>query len=184
MLPQTPSQTVGPFFAIGMVMEPEHILASDQTQGERISIVGQLLDGDGEPITDGLIEIWQPDANGVFNHPNDPNHGNADPNFNGFGRSKTEDNGAFRFDTIKPGAIGNAAPYINVRVFSRGMLLHAVTRIYFEDETANASDTVLSMIDSARRSTLIASRQETGSHAIYHFDVRFQGENETVFFDV
>ena len=123
MLPQTPSQTVGPFFAIGMVTAPEHVLANDQTQGERISIVGQLLDGDGEPITDGLIEIWQPDANGVFNHPGDANHSNADPHFNGFGRTKTENNGAFRFDTIKPGAIiEGAAPYINVRVFSRGML--------------------------------------------------------------
>ena len=181
---QTPSQTVGPYFAMGMVLEPEHVMVNDQTRGERISIMGQVLDGDDVPVTDALVEIWQPDASGIFDHPNDPNQANFDPNFTGFGRSKTEENGQFRFETIKPGAVGNSAPYINVRVFSRGMLIHAVTRIYFSDEAANESDPVLSTVPTDRRSTLIAQRSEDNVIVIYHYDIHLQGENENVFFDV
>lgn len=180
---QTESQTVGPFFAIGLVTEPEHIMVNDQTQGERISIMGQVLDGDGIPVDDALVEIWQPDANGIFNHPKDPNQANFDPNFKGFGRSKTEDNGNFRFDTIKPGAVDNFAPYINVRIFSRGMLMHAVTRIYFSDESANESDPVMATIPAERRSTIIAQRSDQNGVVRYHYDINLQGENENVFFD-
>lgn len=182
-LSQTPSQTVGPFFAIGLVQEAEHILTNDQTLGERISIQGQVLDRDGAPIIDAMVEIWQPDANGVFPHPNDPNHAAADPNLKNFGRSKTEEDGAFRFDTIKPGAIGDAAPYINVHVFARGMLIHATTRIYFSDEAANDVDPVLNTVPAERKHTIIAQRSEQNGVAIYHFDISYQGENETVFFD-
>ena len=181
---QTPSQTVGPYFAMGMVLEPEHIMVNDQTQGERISITGQVLDGDGVPVIDALVEIWQPDASGIFDHPKDPNRANFDPNFTGFGRSKTEENGLFRFETVKPGAVGNSAPYINARVFSRGMLIHAVTRIYFSDESANESDPVLGSIPSERRSTIIAQRSADNGIVIYQYDINLQGENENVFFDV
>ena len=186
MLPQTPSQTVGPFFSYGLFFGGEDTLVNDETQGERIILTGQVMDGDGEPVTDGMIEIWQPDANGYFNHPNDPNHANADPHFAGFGRSETVDNGTYRFRTIKPGAIAanvGAAPYINVRVFARGMLIHAVTRVYFSDEAANTHDPALAAVDATRRGTLIAQRIEFGDLPVYRFDIRLQGDGETVFFD-
>lgn len=186
MYPQSPSQTVGPFFAFGLISGDENKLVNDQTAGQRITLTGQLFDGDGAPVLDGLIEIWQPDTNGHFNHPNDPNQAKADPNFAGFGRSQTEDAGTFRFDTIKPGSIPNidgAAPYINLRVFARGMLIHAVTRIYFADEAANASDPVLANVDPARRDTLIAQPESAAGGVVYRFDLHLQGDNETVFFD-
>ncbi|MEM7131224.1 MAG: protocatechuate 3,4-dioxygenase subunit alpha [Chloroflexota bacterium] len=185
-LGQTPSQTVGPFFSFGLFNQgKEHILTNDQTKGKHISLTGQILDGDGEPVNDALIEIWQPDTRGYFNHPIDPNHPNADPNFSGFGRSETSNNGTYRFETIKPGAIAHSsnAPYVNVRIFARGMLIHVVTRIYFDDEPANDMDPVLLTINPARRKTLIAMRVETSDLLVYRLDVRLQGDNETVFFD-
>lgn len=181
---QTPSQTVGPYFAIGMVTEPEHILVNDKTRGARIVVLGQVLDGDNLPVTDALVEIWQPDADGIFPHPDDPNHANVDPNFSGFGRSKTEEGGHFRFDTVRPGSVGEAAPYINVRIFSRGILIHAVTRIYFEDEPKNNEDPVLKTVPADRRTTLLAKRIDNEALVLYHFDIHLQGAKETVFFDV
>ena len=186
MYPQTPSQTVGPFFSYGLFFGGENILVNDQTDGQRITLTGQLFDGDGAPVNDGMIEIWQPDANGHFNHPSDPNQAKADPNFAGFGRSQTEEEGTYRFDTIKPGAIPNtdgAAPYINVRIFARGMLIHSVTRVYFADDAATATDPVLAALDPARRDTLIAQREGSEQHIIYRLDIRLQGDNETIFFD-
>jgi len=186
MYPQTPSQTVGPFFSYGLFFGGENILVKDQTQGPRIILTGQLFDGDGVPVKDGMIEIWQPDVNGYFNHPTDPNQAKADPNFAGFGRSETTDAGTYRFDTVKPGAIPSndgTAPYINVRVFARGMLIDAVTRIYFADEAATATDPVLAAIDPARRDTLIAQREGSKILTIYRLDIRLQGTNETIFFD-
>jgi protocatechuate 3,4-dioxygenase alpha subunit len=202
MLVQTGSQTVGPFFHDGLIFGEENILVTAQTAGQRIIIEGTIYDGDGAPVPDALIEIWQPDAQGFFNHPADPNHAQADPAFRGFGRSATVNNGKFHFETVKPGAIAGAngqmaAPYINVRVFARGMLIHAVTRIYFAGENANRYDPVLSAIDPERRRTLVAvyshdtppqSPPEWGGHKgslpCYHFDIRLQGEGETVFFDL
>ena len=180
---QSASQTVGPFFRIGLIYgNSQNMLVNEKTIGERIIITGKVLDGNGAPVDDAMVEIWQPDANGIFNHPEDPLHEEADPNFNGFGRAENRNEGVYRFETIKPGSRDGSAPYINVNVFARGMLVHAITRIYFSDERANDADPVLKSIEPERRRTLIASRQETGGKGIYHFDINLQGDNETVFF--
>lgn len=185
MIIQTGSQTIGPFFHYGLIFGGENNLVDEQTKGARINIVGTVRDGDGEAVTDAMIEIWQADAQGHFNHPADPNRAKADPNFRGFGRADTVNEGQFSFKTVKPGGIDTGlAPFINVRIFARGMLIHAVTRLYFSDESGNASDPVLSGVDKARRQTLIAQRQETTDLPTYRFDIRLQGEGETVFFDL
>ena len=190
MMKQTPSQTVGPFFAFGLIRKGENILVSDATQGGRIRIEGRVLDGAGEPVPDAMIEIWQSNAYGRYNHPEDKQEKPLDPRFKGFGRAATDDSGVYWFETIKPGPVPGSgdflqAPHINVIVFARGMLLHAFTRIYFQDEPANTSDPVLSRIeDKARRATLIARREESVGKIVYRFDIRLQGENETVFFDM
>lgn len=185
---QTGSQTVGPFFHYGLVFGGENVLVNAQTRGERILIEGTVYDGDGAPVPDALVEIWQPDAQGIFNHPADPQWAQADPHFRGFGRADTVRNGRFSFKTVKPGAIAGAngqshAPFINVRLFSRGLLIHVVTRLYFADEAATHDDPVLRTIDPARRSTLVAQREEFGDLPCYHFDLRLQGVGETVFFN-
>jgi protocatechuate 3,4-dioxygenase alpha subunit len=180
---QTASQTVGPYFSIGMIRGGENTLVQDDTTGGRIYIKGQVLDGDGQPVGDACVEIWQADARGYFNHPADPNHEQVDKNFRGFGRSETSGKG-FWFKTIKPGVIaGGQTPYINVRVFSRGMLIHAVTRLYFSDESGNADDPLLKSLPEDRRSTLIAQLEDFGDVPTYRFDIHLQGENETVFFN-
>jgi protocatechuate 3,4-dioxygenase alpha subunit len=186
MLGHTPSQTVGPFYEIGLIHEGENSLVDARTQGEQIVITGTIYDGDGVPIPDAMIEIWQADAQGHFNHPADPNCHMADKHFRGFGRAGTP-NGEFVFRTIKPGGItGNdgrmQAPHVNVRVFARGMLLHADTRLYFSDESANANDELLNSVDPDRRHTLIAERAASGQLPTYRFDIHMQGENETIFF--
>jgi protocatechuate 3,4-dioxygenase alpha subunit len=184
---QTASQTVGPYFRIGMIRGGENTLVQDETIGERIYIKGRVLDGDGQPVPDACIEIWQADAQGHFNHPADPNHEQADKNFRGFGRSETTGKG-FWFKTIRPGVVSGPdgkpqARHINVRVFSRGMLIHAVTRLYFSDETANESDPLLSTVPPERRATLIAQREDFGDVPTYIFDIHLQGDQETVFFN-
>lgn len=184
MMKQTPSQTVGPYLRIGLIDSlPQNNLVTEETAGERIKLTGVVLDGNDEPITDAMIEIWQPDSNGIFNHPNDPQSEEADPHFRGFGRAENPLNGIYEFITIKPGSRDNQAPYINVHVFARGMLIHAMTRIYFSDEAANSDDPVLQSIPADRRQTLIAKREETGDWPTYRFDIRMQGDQETVFFD-
>jgi protocatechuate 3,4-dioxygenase alpha subunit len=187
---QTPSQTVGPFFAFGLIRKGENILVSEETQDDRIRIEGRVFDGAGEPVPDAMIEIWQANAYGRYNHPEDKQEKPLDPLFIGFGRAGTDENGVYWFETIKPGPVPGSgdslqAPHIQVIVFARGMLLHAFTRIYFEDEPANTSDPILSQIeDKARRATLIARRENSGGKIVYRFDIRLQGENETVFFDM
>lgn len=188
-LKQTPSQTVGPFFHYGLVDRgDEHILVSDQTRGRRILIKGQVTDGNGSPVSDAMLEIWQADAQGYFNHPEDPNHDKADPNFKGFGRAATNANGSYTFQTIKPGCVSYdaetlQAPHISVRVFARGMLIHAYTRLYFGDEqAANNHDPVLNLVPETRRQTLIALPDSSEAGA-YCFNISLQGENETVFFE-
>jgi protocatechuate 3,4-dioxygenase alpha subunit len=189
-LPQTPSQTVGPFFHIGTVeTRGEHVLVTDETRGQRIVIRGRVLDGEGEAVPDVLLEIWQADASGIYNHPDDPEHERADPHFRGFGRADTVKDGNFAFRTIKPGPVDydgerRQAPHVNVRVFSRGMLTHAYTRFYFSDEeSANAADLVLNLVDPERRDTLIARLQLSEGVPVYQLDIRLQGRGETVFFD-
>lgn len=181
---QSASQTVGPFFHYGLIHGSENLLVNQQTLGERILIRGRVLDGDGNPIPDAMVEIWQADAGGRFNHPADPQNPMADPNFRGFGRSPTDVQGTYTFHTIKPGPVSGAAvPYINARVFSRGILIHTVTRMYFSDHN-NTQDPVFASIDPARSPTLVAARKETAEGTIYHWDIRLQGEGETVFFDL
>lgn len=184
---QTPSQTIGPFFSFGMA--PRNDLVEEQTTGERILIEGRVLDGEGEPVLDALVEIWQADAGGIYAHPADAQSEEADPHFSGFGRSETTNEGRFWFKTVRPGPTpgeaGEQAPHINVTVFARGMLIHAVTRFYFEDELTNESDPVLSAVPEERRHTLLAHREESPEGlARYCFDIVLQGEGETVFFDV
>ena len=194
-LKQTPSQTVGPFFAYGLAPEqygyPFRALAGaelvdDETPGERIRIAGRVLDGDGNPIPDAMIEIWQADGEGRYAHPADGRGSNV--RFKGFGRcgTGTDPESRFAFDTIKPGAVGDGqAPHVNVILFMRGMLSHVYTRIYFADEAAaNARDPVLASIEQARRRTLIAPRIMAPGGPVYRFDVHMQGPDETVFFDV
>ena len=163
--PLTPSQTVGPFFGVGLPFEKGEQLAPPGAAGV-MRIEGQVLDGKGEPVPDALLEIWQPAT--------------------GFGRARTDSEGAFSFTTVKPGPVpapdgGMQAPHFNVTVFARGLLRHLVTRMYFPDETeANAADPVLNLVEPARRETLIAKHCD----GVLHFDVRLQGERETVFFAI
>jgi len=191
-LRQTPSQTVGPYFAYGL--SPEQYgyqqnltsiagsqMAEGDVEGEHIRLEGRVFDGAGNPISDALIEIWQADSLGRYAHPADPRGSNN--TFKGFGRcgTGTDPQHRYWFDTIKPGKVNaDAAPHLNVIVSMRGMLLHAFTRIYFPDELANATDKVLRTVPAERRDTLIATNQGGG---VYRFDIHMQGENETVFFD-
>ena len=186
---QTPSQTVGPFYSIGLTDRAMNSLVTDQTPGQRIRIEGQVIDGDGKPVPDAMIEIWQANAAGRYNHPDDKQEKPLDGSFTGWGRSGTEPNGFFSFDTIKPGPVPASeesvqAPHINVVVFARGMLVHAFTRIYFSDEPANEEDPVLNSIEKERRQTLIANHRDESGKIVYRFDIRLQGDNETVFFDM
>lgn len=189
MLEQTANQTVGPFFQDALIRGGENILVNDRTRGQRICLKGTVLDGDGAPVPDALIEIWQADAQGFFAHPVDPNRERADTNFRGFGRSDTRNAGTFTFETIKPGCVPGRdgqpqAPHVNVRVFARGMLLHALTRLYFPDERANETDALLNSIaERARRQTLIAALEKSSGPPTYRFDIHLQGERETVFFE-
>jgi protocatechuate 3,4-dioxygenase alpha subunit len=187
-LGQTPSQTVGPFFHYGLVFGGENILVNAETRGQHIELSGAVRDGDNQPVSDALIEIWQPDAAGIFNHPADPQSAHADPHFRGWGRAATDENGIYRFATVKPGVITAAGqegvtPYINVCVFARGMLTHLFTRIYFPDEPGNSADPLLATLDSEQRSRLTSTRSDRSSLPAYRFDISLQGEHETVFLD-
>jgi len=190
MRKQTPSQTVGPFYSIGLARKPMNVMATDATQGQQIRIEGQVFDGDGAAIPDVMVEIWQANTFGRYNHPDDKQEKPLDPTFTGWGRSGTDEKCFYTFETVKPGLVpGNdesvQAPHINVVVFARGMLVHAYTRLYFADEPANAGDPVLNSIkNKKRRQTLIASPGMENGKTVYRFDIRLQGDNETVFFDM
>ncbi len=190
MRKQTPSQTVGPFYSIGLTRKPMNVMATDATQGQQIRIEGQVFDGDGVAIPDVMVEIWQANTYGRYNHPDDKQEKPLDPTFTGWGRSGTDEKCFYSFETVKPGPVpGNdesvQAPHVNVVVFARGMLVHAYTRIYFADEPANAGDPVLnSEKKKKRRQTLIASPGMENGKTVYRFDIRLQGDNETVFFDM
>ncbi len=187
----TASQTVGPFFAPALLREDarRQVLAQPETVGERIRIEGRVLDGDGEPVPDALVEIWQANAHGRYNHPADQGPAALDPSFTGSGRSGTDEEGRYWFETVKPGRVAfdekqMQAPHICVTVFSRGLLNHAVTRLYFEDEPSNAEDPVLQCVPAERRATLLARRESDGAMTVYRFDIVLQGANETAFFNV
>ena len=182
----TPSQTVGPFFSIGLDPLCVENLANTGVSGERLSIAGRVLDGDGNPVPDAVLEIWQANGHGKYAHPEDTQSKPQEPGFTGFGRIPTNDAGEFRFTTIKPGAVpgpdGNLqAPHLLVSVFMRGLLNRLVTRIYFPDEPANEDDFVLRLIHPQRRATLIAEKTETANELLWN--VILQGSGETVFLD-
>ncbi len=183
-LPQTPSQTVGPYLHIGLIHgEKQNILTNEHTAGEHIRLTGVIYDGNGAPIPDAMVEIWQADAHGLYPHPADPRHADADPHFRGFGRAETRNAGAFEFHTVKPGGRDGLAPCVNVHLFARGILLHAHTRIYFADEPANDTDPVLLSVPESLRDTLLAHREDGSEPPVYRFDIHMQGELETVFFE-
>jgi protocatechuate 3,4-dioxygenase alpha subunit len=185
----TPTQTIGPFFSPALLRDPQNVLATDDTAGERIRIEGRVLDGAGNVVPDALIEIWQANSHGRFNHPRDRRDLPLDPEFSGFGRSGTDDDGVYWFETIKPGPVPfedaqMQAPHLSVTVHARGMLNHAQTRLYFEDEPANADDPILALVPADRRSTLIARREEATGAVTYRLDIVLQGRGETVFFNI
>ena len=203
-LKETPSQTAGPYVHIGLIPHQAgfdifenpfgNVMAGPNTRGERIRIEGRVLDGLGSPSRDVLVEIWQANAAGRYNHPADrQTDKELDGNFRGWGRTGTEfTTGIFQFETIKPGAVigrrghNPMAPHVNLFLAARGINIGLTTRMYFEDEaTLNEEDPVLRMIEPAvRRTTLLARRERRDSGIVYTFDIRLQGELETVFFDV
>lgn len=188
-LQATASQTVGPYFSIGLDWLNTDNLVREGVQGEKITIEGRVLDGDGKPVRDALIEVWQANTYGKYPCPEDIQDKTLEQNFRGFGRIPTSDDGEFRFHTIKPGAVPGAdgqpqAPHIMVTVFMRGILRHLTTRIYFADEVAaNDADQVLKLVPAERRTTLLA-QQAADRPNVYQWNVVVQGAGETVFFSI
>jgi protocatechuate 3,4-dioxygenase, alpha subunit len=187
-LQATTSQTVGPFFSIGLTRANKNNLAGPGISGEQVTIAGRVLDGDGKPVPDAMLEIWQANSHGKYPHPEDAQDKPIEAGFQGYGRIPTDENGKFSFTTIKPGAVpgpdGKAqAPHIAVSVFMRGLERRLVTRIYFPDEAANAGDFVMNLVEPARRGTLIAKKL-TGKSGGFEWNVILQGIDETVFFDI
>ena len=201
-LRETASQTAGPYVHIGLapgaagfeIFENElgGDIAGPNAAGERVRVEGTVSDGSGAPIKDVLIEVWQANAAGVHASPEDPRHAQVEDGFRGWGRVISDfDTGAFAFETVKPGPVmGRSgrlmAPHLSLWVVARGINIGLNTRMYFGDEDeANAADPVLNLVENpARRSTLIGARETRDGAAVYRFDIRLQGENETVFFDV
>jgi protocatechuate 3,4-dioxygenase alpha subunit len=202
-LRETASQTAGPYVHIGLapkaagfdIFENDFgpVLVTPETQGERITIEGQVFDGSGTPLRDVLLEIWQANAQGRYAHPADKQQAKAlDAAFRGWGRGCSDfDTGVWAFETIKPGPVTGRhgvvmAPHVNLWIVARGINIGLHTRMYFDDEaTANAADPVLNLIEwEVRRKTLVARREQRGGKTVYRFDIRLQGDAETVFFDV
>jgi protocatechuate 3,4-dioxygenase alpha subunit len=201
-LKETASQTAGPYVHIGLIpgmagfdifeKNFTNVLTGPNTKGERITLEGRVLDGTGTPLRDVLLEIWQADAAGRYNHPADRSPGAIDGDFRGWGRAGSDfETGLITFETIKPGVTSDktgrkCAPHVNVWIVARGINIGLNTRIYFSDEdAANAADPVLNLIEQpVRRSTLIARRSERAGKVVYDFTINLQGPDETVFFDV
>lgn len=201
-LKETPSQTAGPYVHIGLapgaagfeIFENQlgSVIAGPDVPGERIRIEGVVLDGSGAPVKDVLIEVWQADANGVHAHPEDPNAVKVARGFRGWGRIISDfETGQWGFDTIKPGPVTGRngrmmAPHISFWLAARGINIGLNTRLYFADEqAANRADPVLGLIEQEhRRVTLIAEPRMVDGRRTYRFDIRLQGEGETVFFDL
>jgi protocatechuate 3,4-dioxygenase alpha subunit len=199
-LKETPSQTAGPYVHIGLApgaagfeiykQELGWDIAGPNASGERIRVEGQVIDGMGSPIKDVLLEAWQANANGIYAHPE--SEGAVEDGFRGWGRVITDfETGEWGFNTIKPGSVadgasGVMAPHISLWIVARGINIGLHTRLYFEDETeANAKDPVLNLIEwERRRATLFAKRGERDGKTVYRFDIKLQGEDETVFFDI
>ena len=179
------NQTVGPYLHIGLTWLVTPAIARPGVKGERVTIQGRLIDGNGRGVNDGMVEIWQANAHGKYAHPDDRQKKPLQKGFKGFGRVPTDARGAFRFSTIKPGRVPGPhgklqAPHLVVSVFMRGLLKHLATRIYFPDEASNAEDPVLKLVPAARRPTLIARPRSRG---VLEWNIVLQGKGETVFFD-
>jgi protocatechuate 3,4-dioxygenase alpha subunit len=184
----TPAQTAGPFFHLGCTTSHSvSCIAGSAAKGERIRLAVRVLDGEGVPLDDAMIEIWQADSQGRYNHPADARAGDRDPECGGFGRMATDKNGLCVFETIKPGRVPGKgslqAPHFNVSVFARGILNRLATRIYFADDPANNDDPILTIVPKERHSTLMA-HSDSMNRGDWHFDLRLCGDDETVFFDV
>jgi len=181
----TPSQTVGPFFHFELTTDEHCVrcIAGPQSTGERVWITFRVLDGDGMPVNDAMLEIWQADANGKYNHPEDMQEKKPEPGWLGFGRLATGEDGSCELETIKPGRVGPQAPHLNLAVFGRGVLKQLFTRVYFAGDPAHAEDRILGLVPEDRRHTLLAQPDPSRS-GHWCFDVHLQGEKETVFFDV
>jgi protocatechuate 3,4-dioxygenase, alpha subunit len=182
------SQTIGPFFHVYFDAKgATGCVASAKATGERIRLACRMFDGEGVPITDAMLELWQSDAAGIYNHPNDPRHSKADPAVLGFGRLPTNDDGVCEFETVKPGRVPGLngvfqAPHFNITVFGRGLLKGLSTRIYFAGDSANQDDPILALVPQNRRDTLMA-RQDAQRPGLWSIDLRLCGDGETVFFD-
>lgn len=201
-LKETASQTAGPYVHIGLIPNQagfdifennfSNVLVTPETKGERVVIEGRVFDATGTPLRDVLLEIWQANAAGRYNHPDDRQAKPLDPSFRGWGRAGSDfETGVYRFETVKPGPVvgrhgRDMAPHVNFWVVARGINIGLNTRMYFSDEAAaNAADPVLNLIEQeCRRDTLIAKRIERDDKIVYQFDIRFGGDAETVFFDV
>lgn len=199
-LKETPSQTAGPYVHIGLApgaagfdiykQELGWDIAGPNAKGERIRVEGVVIDGTGSPVKDVLIEAWQANASGIYAHPEHP--GDVEDGFRGWGRVITDfDTGEWGFETVKPGCVAGRsgstmAPHINLWIVARGINIGLNTRLYFDDEDdANAADPVINLIEwENRRQTLIAKRSERDGKVVYRFDIRLQGDGETVFFDI
>lgn len=181
-------QTVGPFFWLGLDRLRREDITAPGVSGERVEIEGRVIDGDGRGVPDALLEIWQANALGRYNHSEDGNEEKKlEPGFLGYGRAATGENGRFHFVTIKPGSVPGPggrpqAPHLAVSVFSRGLLRRLVTRMYFPGEPENVRDYAMSLVGAHRRPTLVAQRGERPGQLLW--DVVLQGPEETVFFDI
>jgi protocatechuate 3,4-dioxygenase alpha subunit len=194
----TSAQTIGPFFGPAMLREGvlRQRLDGPGTSGQPIRVEGRLLDADRAPVVDALVEVWQANAHGRYDHPADDRDLPLEPSFSGFGRTGTDDEGRFWFETIRPGRVpwpggGEQAPHLIVTIFARGLMNHVVTRLYFADDPANAADPILARVPAGRRDTLLArprdaggQRSGAGERRLYDWDVVLQGEGETAFFDL
>jgi protocatechuate 3,4-dioxygenase alpha subunit len=201
-LPETASQTAGPYVHIGLAPKQagfdifehnfSHVMANEKTLGERITLEGTVTDGSGALIRDVLIEAWQANAAGKYSHPADTQKKPLDPDFRGWGRACSDfETGLYQFETIKPGPVQNPdgsihEPHIALYILARGINIGLHTRVYFSDEEkANSQDPILNGIEwVARRKTLIAQREERQGKVVYRFNISVQGDQETVFFDI
>jgi protocatechuate 3,4-dioxygenase alpha subunit len=185
-LTPTPSQTVGPYLRLGLT-NPHSLsrVAGDAAKGERVWLTFRVLDGEGAPVPDAMIELWQADSEGNYERQDGGKDGAA---FGGFGRLPTAEDGSCIFETIKPGCVPGSgetvqAPHVNVSILGRGILKRLSTRVYFAGEPANPADPILGLVPENRRATLLA-QPDPARPGNWIFEVRLRGEAETVFFDV